>query len=194
MAVCPALLLATLSALSFVPRLPPTRSHPRFALPPHRAPPLLLAKKLKSGFEQYQIAGGDGSEMFPIPTGSVATRVHKKHAEKGASLQKLGSDPVELPLPSLNLGALPGMRVHHVDPLVAVADVLLTADECAATVELTRSDAAECIHSATFSASAAGGRTSTTWYVRYQDVPGLLARAIVSAATHTALASGRPHH
>lgn len=182
MAVGPATLLAALCAASFVPQLPPPRFSPRFALASYQAPPLLLAqKKLKSGFEQYLISG-DGSDMFPVPTGSVATRVHKKHAEKGASLQKLGADPAELPLPSLNLGALPGMRVHHVDPLVAVADGLLTAAECAATVKLTGSDAAECIHSATFSASAAGGRTSTTWYVRYQDVPGLLARAMVSAA------------
>src|SRR6056297_1414334 len=151
--------LATLLAtLSYVPQLPPAYPYPRSALAPHHAPPLLLAKKnLKSGFEQYEIAG-DGSDMFPVPTGCVATRVHKKHAEKGASLQKLAADPAELPLPSLNLGALPGMRIHHVDPLVAVADGLLTADECAAVVELTSSDAAECIQSATFSASAAGGR------------------------------------
>jgi hypothetical protein len=173
---------ALLATLCFAPRLPPPRSNTRFALVPYRAPPLLFAqKKLNSGFEQYLITG-DGSDMFPVPVGSVATRVHKKHAGKGASLQKLGADRAELPLPSLNLGALPGMRVHHVDPLVVVADGLLTAAECAATVELTGSGAAECIRSATFSASAAGGRTSTTWYVRYQDAAGLLARAMVSAA------------
>ena len=52
----------------------------------------------------------------------------------------------------------PGLRVHHLDPLVLVADGFLSDDECDAYRALAGGESAQLSQSATFSSLTASGR------------------------------------
>jgi len=82
-------------------------------------------------------------------------------------------------LPGLDL-AWPGLRVLHLDPPVLIADNFFSDAECDAYTELQNAkatDAHKLEQSATFSGATAQARTSTTWFVAYQRVGHLLAKA-----------------
>jgi len=110
--------------------------------------------------------------------------VHKKHfpdgvaASKAAKTDKTAEALVRRGLPAVDL-SWPGLRVMHLDPPVLVADGFFSEAECDEYAALC--DATDGVHeltqSATFSASTSQARTSTTWFVSFQRVAPLLARA-----------------
>ena len=91
------------------PRRPPTRCEP----------PTLGAGK-KTPFEEYTISG-EGSHIFPLPAERAAVKAAKKFRGKGAPAAKAPPGALETVLPGLDR-SYPGLRVHHLDPLVLVAD------------------------------------------------------------------------
>ena len=133
-------------------------------------------KKKKNSFEEYTINTPNEylSPIFPLPAQRASIRLHKKHAGKGVAVSKAPADALP---PNLCTG-YPGLKLLHLDPLVLSVDNFFTADECDAYLALREH---ECSHkleqSATFSAATNSARTSTTWFVRYQEATALLARA-----------------
>jgi len=136
------------------------------------------AKNKKSAFEEYEIADINGgiTQVFPLPAQREAIRLHKKFAGKdGVAIGKAPADA----LPSGLQANFPGLKLLHLDPVVLSVDAFFSAEECNAYRAL-RKDA-EATHklgqSATFSSVTQSARTSTTWFVRYQDAVPLLAKA-----------------
>ena len=167
-----ALLLSVGSAISLHIRWP-AQPPPR---PPTRCEPPTLGAGKKTSFEEYTISG-EGSHIFPLPAERAAVKAAKKFRGKGAPAAKAPPGALETVLPGLDR-SYPGLRVHHLDPLVLVADGFLSDDECDAYRALAGGESAhELSQSATFSSLTASGRTSTTWYVTYAAAHPLLARA-----------------
>lgn len=137
---------------------------------------IAMAAKAKSSFTPYTIQG-PASDVFPLPQNRQAIHVHKKHKGSGCVASKA---PIEN-VPQLLQGKLdsPGLRILHLDPPVFSIDDFFTPHECDAFRALSddSTKAFKLEQSATFSAQTASGRTSTTWFVRYQDAPELVARA-----------------
>jgi prolyl 4-hydroxylase len=147
---------------------------------PHRclAPRLgsKVARKAAAAFEEYEISDiGGTSLVFPLPKNRVAIRLHKKFAGKGGvAISK--APPEALPT-GLNV-EYPGLRMLHLSPLVLSVDNFFTPEECDAYRALKEQpETHKLAQSATFSTMTASARTSTTWFVRYQDAPQLLAKA-----------------
>ena len=145
---------------------------------------MMGAKNKKSSFVPYEIDGDSGSAIFPLPAERAAVGMHKKHYPNGrpasmASKDKV-ADVLQSALPGIDL-AWPGLRVLHLDPPVLVADNFFSEEECDAYAELRNSDSPDDVHelaqSATFSGATSQARTSTTWFVAYQRVTTLLAKA-----------------
>lgn len=143
-----------------------------------RARPLRM--KAKNDLNPYEISSSDDvSALFPLPAARGAVHVHKKYAAKGGmTVAKAPAGTLSAALPGLDL-AYPGLKVLHADPPVLSVDGFLSEDECAAFAALRDEPAAvhELSQSATFSASTASARTSTSWFVAYQRAAPLLARA-----------------
>lgn len=157
--------------------LAPVHAPMRAPHPPVRAPAARMGgKKKKNSFEEYTINTPNEylSPIFPLPAQRASIRLHKKHAGKGVAVSKAPADALP---PNLCTG-YPGLKLLHLDPLVLSVDNFFTADECDAYLALREH---ECSHkleqSATFSAATNSARTSTTWFVRYQEATALLARA-----------------
>ena len=126
------------------------------------SPPGLFSK-LAASFEPYETA------IHPLQ----AIGLRDKHASTGCSL----TDAPEALLPLGLDRHYPGARVVHLDPLVVVIDDFFTAAECDAYRRLSESPSSlELAQSGTFGGTRSI-RTSTTWFVRYQDCPVLLAKA-----------------
>ncbi len=152
----------------------PRALHP-LALAKSISPPRTLEETLrakKRSFEAYTLSG-EGSPIFPLPEKRDAVRLHKKHVGKGAAVAKVPLDLIASTRPTLDT-ADPKLRVVHLDPLVLTIDDFLSTDECADVIALT--ERYEPTRSPTFGASGVT-RTSTTWYVRYQEVVRSLDRA-----------------
>jgi len=183
------LIMACLFALplALFPVLPVVPARPA-ALAPHpparsllRTPAVVCAatqkrprKNKKTSFEDYTISGS-GTLIFPLPSRKDAERVHKKHMPRGCSANK-APDTLSAMLPKLRAD-FPGLRIVHKDPLVLTCDNFLSDEQCNAYKALADSDAAAQVGSRTFSAATATARTSTTWFLRYQDVVELLVKA-----------------
>ena len=140
---------------------------------------LLAAKKKgkgKEAFVPYEISG-DSVPMFPLPERRDAIQAHKKFGDKGVSPSKLAPGALDAHCPNLD-HAFPGLRVLHLDPPVLTVDGFFSDAECDAYRALEHAtetgDAHMLAQSATFS-GASDARTSTTWFLRYQAVPKLLA-------------------
>ena len=123
--------------------------------------------------------------MFPLPERRDAIRVHKKHAAKGGV--GVAKAPAEL-LRGLRVD-YPGLKLLHLDPLVVAVDAFFTDEECDAYLALREQPKAthKLEQSATFSSATNNARTSTTWYVRYQEAYALLAKA-------SSLLAAEPEH
>ena len=140
-------------------------------------------KNKKSSFEEYAIGGErEVSLLFPLPARRDAVRPHKKFVAKGGvAAGKAPPEAFGLSVPELAHAApaLPGLRVQHLDPLVLTVDGFFTDAECDAYAARRHDPVAshQLAQSATFSAATASARTSTTWFLRYQDACPLLARA-----------------
>jgi len=148
--------------------------------------PTLGAKNKKGSFVEYAISG-DATEMFPLPADRDAIGVHKKHYPDGvpaSKAEKTAKPYVALMkerLPGLDL-SWAGLRVLHVDPPVLIADNFFTDEECDAYAALRELDDPGAVHQLEQSATFGGGataqaRTSTTWFVAYDRVANLLAKA-----------------
>ena len=140
---------------------------------------LLAAKKKgkgKEAFVPYEISG-DSVPMFPLPERRDAIQAHKKFGDKGVLPSKLAPGALDAHCPNLD-HAFPGLRVLHLDPPVLTVDGFFSDAECDAYRALEHAtetgDAHMLAQSATFS-GASDARTSTTWFLRYQAVPKLLA-------------------
>ena len=154
---------ASIRALHIPTRWPALQPPPR---PPTRCEPPTLGAGKKTSFEEYTISG-EGSHIFPLPAERAAVKAAKKFRGKGAPAAKAPPGTLETVFPGLDR-TYPGLRVHHLDPLVLVADGFLSDDECDAYRALAGGESAhELSQSATFSSLTASGRTSTTWYVTY---------------------------
>lgn len=141
-----------------------------------RVSPLIMGKK--TAFEEYTISG-EGTITFPLPTLREATRAHKKFAAKGGVVaDKAPKGSLTSILPEL-CTTYPGMRVLHLDPLVLSVDNFFSPEECDAYAALRDEPGATQMlkQSATFNSATAGARTSSTWFVRYQDAGAFLAKA-----------------
>jgi len=161
------------AALSFVQ--PPPLRDAAGRSPLRRGGQLAMGSKSKSAFTPYAIQGV-GSDIFPLPDVRDAIQVHKKHRGAGCTLAKA---PGEALPPLLNSHDFPAIKVIHLDPPVFVIDGFWSAEECDAYRALADDETKAYMlqQSATFSAISANARTSTTWFVRYQDAPGLVGRA-----------------
>jgi len=137
-------------------------------------------KSKKSSFEEYTIVGeASASAMFPLPQNKEAVRPHKKFFDKGGVVaDKAPPGYLRSSFPGLRT-TYPGLRIRHLDPLVLTIEDFFTAAECDA-YKVLRDDAEASFkleQSATFSSMTAAARTSTTWFVRYQEASVLLAKA-----------------
>ena len=155
----------------------PLCRHPALIL--ERRPAVMLAKKVKKGkeaFVPYEISG-DSVPMFPLPARRDAMQAHKKFGDKGVSPSKVPQGALDAHHPTIDL-SYPGLRVLHLDPPVLAIDGFFTDEECdayRALAECTSGDAHRLEQSATFGGTSTA-RTSTTWFLRLQAVPNLLAR------------------
>lgn len=134
----------------------------------------------KKDFVPYVISG-ESTPMFPLPKHRDAVGVAKKLVSKGgAKASKLtAGDGLHESQPGLNL-SFPGLKILHLDPPVITVDNFFTDAECDEYLALHSGDSSSVYQleqSATFSGLTAQARTSTTWFVAYQRVPYLLARA-----------------
>ena len=152
-----------------------------------RSSPIVLgAKNKKSSFVPYEIGGGDYTPLFPQPKEVECVGLHKKHYPNGVPASKIlkekgSEDLLRKSFPGLDL-SWPGLRVLHLDPPVLIAENFFTAEECDAYAELRNLDDPSAIHELAQSGTFGGGataqaRTSTTWFVAYQRVATLLAKA-----------------
>ena len=135
----------------------------------------MMGSKKKSAFTEYKISGA-GSDIFPLPDKRDAIQVHKKHKGAGCSPSKA---PPELLPPLLAATDYPGLKLVHLDPPVCVIDDFWSAEECDAYRALADDEVKtyRLGQSGTFSTGTQAARTSTTWFVRYQDAAQLVARA-----------------
>ena len=129
-------------------------------------------KSKKKVFESYTISG-EATPIFPLPTRVDAVRVHKKHFDKGGC--SVAKAPEELTglIPTMQTD-YPRLKIVHVDPLVLTIDDFFTPDECEAYLALAEAPSSHQVGSATFSSMTSTSRTSTTWFLRYQDVAWFL--------------------
>ena len=140
-----------------------------------------MGKKTKTSFEEYTLVpNGQITETFPLPKRRDAVRAHKKFATKGGvSASKAPPDVLSAStIPEMRF-SYPGLRILHLDPLVMTVDNFFTDAECEDYLKLKDCPGAthELTQSATFSSMTASARTSTTWFVRYQEAHALLAKA-----------------
>ncbi len=80
------------------------------------------------------------------------------------------SVPVHIPNVDLKY---PNLKALFGDPPVITVDDFLTKDICESYIKRAQVKGVQ-INSQTFSSSSASTRTSTTWYMNYQDVPELI--------------------
>ena len=158
---------------------------PALARSAHAAPAADTYSLLLDSFSPYNICTDEEEarrDGHPLPGRRGLIGLNRRFAHSGVASSRA---PAQY-LRGVN-AAYPGMRVVHLDPLVVVVDDFFTAEECDAYRALSRS---EWTHrheqSATFGGRSST-RTSTTWFVRYQDCAPLLAKA--SALTGHAIAS-----
>ena len=85
-------------------------------------------------------------------------------------------EPYQNHLISLNT-AYPNMRQINYDPPIYEIDNFFTNEECLSYITRSQELGFE-INSQTFSVNAASKRTSTTWFLKYSDVPELTSRAM----------------
>ena len=86
------------------------------------------------------------------------------------------TEPYQNHLISLNT-AYPNMRQIYYDPPIYEIDNFFTNEECLSYITRSQELGFE-INSQTFSVNAASKRTSTTWFLKYSDVPELTSRAM----------------
>jgi hypothetical protein len=96
-------------------------------------------------------------------------------------------ESVRLRVPTVDLN-YPGLRLRHKDPPVLEIDNFLSPEDCDALIASAQSDGYQ-VNSATFAASTAAARTSTTWYLRYQEPAVLPFLQAARALTGIALAN-----
>ena len=132
---------------------------------------------LLDSFDPYYIrtdeeeARRDGHPLCP-PGDRRVLGLQRRFAHTGVASTKA---PAQY-LRGIN-AAYPGVRIVHLDPLIVVVDDFFTSEECDAYRALASSDRSHHHEqSATFGGTSTT-RTSTTWFVRYQDCVQLLAKA-----------------
>ena len=135
-----------------------------------------LNTKLNAGFKS---SSSDKSKK------QAKTRTKAGKAEKSAvagqmkdNLSKLtpSSNIIDKFCPTLDLNMYSSARCVHNDPLVFEIDNFLATSVC----DRMMGDAdtkGVSVHSRTFSSATTAARTSTTWYMAYQDVPEFLSAA-----------------
>jgi len=134
-----------------------------------------MAKGKKKSFETYTITG-ESTPIFPLPARVDAIRVHKKLFDKGGCNVAKAPEDVTALIPSIKTD-YPKMKIMHLDPLVLTVDDFFTPAECEAYLAMAENPSSHQIGSATFSSMTATSRTSTTWFLRYQDVAWFLDKA-----------------
>ena len=153
-----------------------------------RSSPIVLgAKNNKSSFVPYEIGGGDYTPLFfrsqrKLNVLACTRSLSEWRASEQNSQGEGKEDLLRKSFPGLDLSCGPGLRVLHLDPPVLIAENFFTAEECDAYAELRNLDDPSAIHELAQSGTFGGGataqaRTSTTWFVAYQRVATLLAKA-----------------
>lgn len=121
-----------------------------------------------SGFGTGKLSPKTSSELRPRDR-------QDKDNVKVAGERRMGAVAVEKYCPTLNM-SYPGLKVLHNDPLVLEIDSFFDDRLCdeyiARAVER-----GERYSSQTFAANTATQRTSTTWYLKYDQVPEFLLKA-----------------
>lgn len=113
------------------------------------------------------------------PKASSELRPRGRHDKDKANLRtgegQIGALAVDKYCPTLNM-SYPGLKVIHNDPLVLEIDSFF--DDRLCDEFITRAvEQGERYNSQTFAANTATQRTSTTWYLKYDQVPEFLLKA-----------------
>jgi hypothetical protein len=134
------------------------------------------------GFKGFGPASRKGSDSGGVGgKGFVAAATESKASSSSSSSSSffLNSNPeiakisVGAHIPAINL-EYPGLRAVYGDPPVFEIDSVFTPEVCQSYIERA-SVKGKKVNSATFNAQLSGSvRTSTTWYLRFAEVPELI--------------------
>lgn len=141
--------------------------------------------KIEVRSNRLYMGSGFGSKKTTNSNGNINTNTPKKEKstiEKELSSQKPLSfrfpdttEAYQNHVPSLNTG-YPGIRQINMDPPIYEIDNFFTPEMCQDYIDRSISIGFE-IPSQTFVTSAQSQRTSTTWFLKYQDAPELIHKA-----------------
>lgn len=131
------------------------------------------AAQSKNGFSNKPVVKKSNTVTS---TGSITTSINNSKSAASAVNTLITAAVIEKHCPTVDI-AYNGIKLIHNDPPVFEISNFFSADECMQYQSLAISNGMKIGQSQTFSATASSIRTSTTWYMKYQDVLSFIHKA-----------------